>query len=86
MSTDLEHLEPGQRVVYHVGKLARARQVGQIAIADIVWQMALRGEVDLCQRRLSDGRFEYIATKRRRTDPHPALPHKTEPTVRRKAA
>jgi hypothetical protein len=86
MATDLERLEPGQRVVYHVGKLARARQAGAIAIADAAWELAQAGLLDLCQRRRPDGQIEYIAVKRRKVDPTPVRPLLVESKHRRKAA
>jgi hypothetical protein len=87
MSTDLEHLEPGQRVTYFVGKnLPRARQAGLVETADIVWQMALRGEVDLLQRRLPTGEIAYLAIKRRKVDAAPVRPLVLESKHRRKAA
>ena len=83
----LDALRPGQSVIYaETGSLARLRvkEPGdpQVAAADLTWQAAVRGEVDLLQRRVGGG-FQYLAIRRRQVDRQPAQPHYQEIAVRR---
>jgi hypothetical protein len=73
----IETLHRGQNVVYFKGEsLARARMAPaehpQFAIADAIWEAALRGELDLSQRKLADGQYAYRTTRRRVVDKCPA--------------
>jgi hypothetical protein len=82
MTSTLDTLEPGQSFVYHTSGISLARDRGKkrsaaIVLADEAWQAAVRGEVDLVQRRSGNGVVEYIAVKRRRRDPRPPLPAMT---------
>jgi hypothetical protein len=84
---DLGSLQPGQSVVYAMTKnLARARLTERLELADAAWDAALRGEVDLSQRRLKDGRVAYLATRRRVVDRTPVKPAVTTQCYRKFAA
>lgn len=77
----VEVSRPKDKMVYHVGMLVVDRekivQLPSYGIARVfiepyhgigvyAWWAYERGLVDLVQRRLADGRYEYIAIKRRR--------------------
>jgi hypothetical protein len=84
---DLGSLQPGQATTYYTGSnLARARLTTQIELADAAWDAALRGEIDLSQRRLKDGRIAYLATRRRSVDRSPVKPAVTTQNYRKSAA
>lgn len=72
---------PGQSFVYHIGHLMVEREkIAQIpgvgiarvfiepynGIGEYAWWAYERGLVELVQRKRPDGRFEYIAQKRRK--------------------
>jgi hypothetical protein len=89
MTADLEHLQPGDRVIYYTGSLASDRRAKKspaaLAAADEAWRAALAGRVDLLQHRLPDGRLEYIAIRRRAVDKRPVEPAITPQRERRVA-
>ena len=67
----LETSHPGDSVIYHSGYLAKDRQriPGQELpacshLGALAWDWYEAREVCLTQRKLADGAFEYIATKR----------------------
>ena len=56
-------LSPGAAITYHTGYALR----GVVPeVLSVVRMMYDSGELELCQRRASDGRFEYRAQRRRR--------------------
>jgi hypothetical protein len=77
--TALDKLLPGESVTYHSSRGLAHDRGGKkhatiVAAADEAWQAAVRGEVDLSQRRRSDGGIDYLARRRRKVDPRPVLP------------
>lgn len=65
--------EPGEAIVYHTGSLMWDRQMGQTFLgvnstAVAAWEAMEDGKVNLFQRQIAQGVFEYRAVKR-------ALPH-----------
>ena len=66
---DLNNLEPGQSAVYYTGlSLAQVSPESKFT----AWQMYMRDEADLTQRRVQGGegsveqsKFEYIVTRRK---------------------
>ncbi len=63
----LDMSQAGESLVYHVGTLLLDRDLGKEirAVADLAWDAAQgeRPRVELKQRRLDTGRYEYIAQK-----------------------
>jgi hypothetical protein len=53
--------EIGDEIVYHTGYLANQRFRDVDKIAADAWRLAERGRVCLVQKKLGDGRYEYIA-------------------------
>jgi hypothetical protein len=92
MSIDFDALRPGEVVIYaKCGSLARLRASTkrqpdpQLEAANAAWQAALRGQIDLLQRRCESG-FQYLAIGRRALDPQPVQPHYQEVEIRRTRA
>lgn len=57
-------LQPiGARAVYHRGELAKDRRLDKAVNADanLAWLLAEQGHLQLSQRRLGEGAYEYIA-------------------------
>jgi hypothetical protein len=84
-------LKPGEKIVYYEGaSLARLREKAKrqldlvVTAADVAWRLALRGEVDLLQRRTDKG-IQYFMVGRAAVDRHPVLPHQ-ETEVKQRAA
>jgi hypothetical protein len=85
MPISIDALQPGSALIYFEGtSLARERGAAINAAADLVWQAALRGEVDLMQRRVGN-KIQYLVVKRRMTDPSPVQPVLPSQGVRRAA-
>lgn len=60
---------PGEKFVYHVGDLASDR-VGNPHLnqtAETMLDLYQRNEVELVQRRLGFGEYEYIAVRKKKT-------------------
>lgn len=71
--TKVKNAKAGARIVYHVGDLAYDRQLGfdflkVNAVGLAAFQACEAGKVDLIQKLLAPGVFEYIAIKK--TEPH----------------
>ena len=73
--TDLEFVQwiadadPGDTIEYHAGFLFldRTRGVESIRVlADTVYDLQMRGLIELTQRRIGDYRYSYLATARRK--------------------
>lgn len=62
MSLDLNNLEPGQTAVYYTGM-----SIAKVSCENkyTAFQMYMRGEAELTQKKISEGVFEYRITKRR---------------------
>lgn len=70
----LERAQPGDRAVYHTGLLAADREkifAGQRSIFPCnnigltAWSEYVKGTVELTQRKMPAGEFDYIITKRK---------------------
>ena len=67
----LEQAKPADRVVYFTGgdlHEAALRDEAVKSVRDIVWQAYRESKVRLCQRRLREGRYAYIAERRRNVE------------------
>jgi hypothetical protein len=57
----------GQTCIYHIGHLMSDRKLAYLqhvdAVADLAWELQEAGKVDLTQKRIGEGEFEYRATR-----------------------
>jgi len=69
MMKTIVQAEPGQRFVYHVGDLASDRVYNPELnkLATELLHLYQRNEVELIQRRIDFGQYEYIAVRKKKT-------------------
>jgi hypothetical protein len=83
----LPTMQPGERLIYHVGSLMYDRIRGPAfgtvhGAAQAAWEAHTRGEVTLVQHKVGPNVYEYIAIKR----PAPKVAAKVDGKVARKRA